>query len=86
MEASHKITAKRVSTAPNTSKARWNINCDTETHEALDIIGEWMTSDTSIKDHVTVPKNKIIKILAKEKLDSLGLLSEMSKKSSEAAR
>lgn len=60
---------------------KWNVNCDADTHEALDIIGEWMvnskgTIDADIKGHLKIPKNKIIGILANEKLKQLGLLKK----------
>ena len=68
--------------APQHNKNRWNVNCDNETHEALDLIGEWMMNPDA-KEHIKIPKNKIIKILAKEKLKQLGLLANSKK--SEAA-
>ena len=62
-------------------KSGWNLNCDLETHEALDILGAWMVGKEKMHDElaksVKIPKTKVIKILALEKLKSLNLVKNL---------
>jgi hypothetical protein len=88
MVASHKgsngqsITknTKATSTQQNNNKQGWNLRCDSETHEVLEILGAWMMGKDNMHDElkksVQIPKTKVIKILALEKLKSLKLLAK----------
>lgn len=73
----------------NNKKHGWNLNCDMETHEALDLLGAWMVGKEKmhkdLKDSVKIPKTKVIKILALEKLSSLKLLNSTKKTTNEVA-
>jgi hypothetical protein len=64
------------------NKRGTNIQCDRETHEALDILGAWMIGKEhmhkDLKDSINVPKPKVIKILALEKINQLGLVKNSS--------
>lgn len=72
MVASHKTCIG------NNNTKGWNLMCDSETHEALAILGEYMMGKQNMHDElkksVQIPKTKVIKILALEKLKSLKLL------------
>lgn len=58
-------------------KKGWNLNCDLETHKALDLLGAWMIGSDKIpkdiKESMQIPKSKVIKIIALEKIKKLGL-------------
>ena len=74
---------KMVTTKPN-NKQGWNLVVDKQTHEALAILGEYMMRKDEMHDELKkslkIPKSKVIKILALEKLEKLKLV----KKSPEA--
>ena len=68
------ITKNEQTRRPNSA---WNISCDTETHEALDFIGAWLVGSKATD--AKIPKTQVVKILAKEKLESLGLIHNQQK-------
>ena len=89
MVASHKgsngqtITKNTKATSTQQqNKQGWNLVCDSETHEALEILGAWMMGKDNMHDElkksVQIPKTKVIKILALEKLKSLKLIPKNS--------
>jgi hypothetical protein len=79
MATSHKESNGTHITPQN--KKSWNISCDTETHEALDLLGEWMVGKEKLPQElkVKVSKTNIVKTLALEKLRAIGLLDTKKK-------
>lgn len=69
------IITRKKSRPQTEGRIGWNLNCDLETHKALDILGAWMVGKENMHDElaksVRIPKTKVIKILALEKLASL---------------
>ena len=68
---SHKMVTKN-------NKQGWNLVVDKQTHEALAILGEYMMRKDEMHDELKkslkIPKSKVIKILALEKLEKLKLV------------
>ncbi len=82
MRTTHHDTSNQHKTPAQ--KSGWNLVCDAETHEALDILGAYYMGKEKMPDELKgslkIPKTKVIKVLAFEKLKALKLIkSEVSK-------